>query len=284
MTEDVDISFIVLTYNRPDALLVVLRALATQCGKGHEILIADDGSNAASVQTLKSEMPFFNCPVRHVWHPDRGFTASRARNLGVCNSEGRYLIFLDGDCVPNRHFVAAHTALAEAGYFVNGNRVLCSQGFTQHILTQQVNLVSATIMDWVHWRFQGAVNKLAHLLYWPDAPGRNQKKFYWKKIRSCNFAVWKSDYVLVNGFDETFEGWGHEDADLVLRLHNSGLIRKNGYLCTEVYHLWHQLNSRGNESANYQRVLERMKSNLVKASQGLLEANGMQDVHVTLLN
>ena len=90
------ISFIVLTYNRSDALLAVLRSLARQCGAGHEVLVADDGSNPIQVDLLRQKCPAFDCPIRHVWHPDTGFTAARARNLGAYHAAGDYLVFLDG--------------------------------------------------------------------------------------------------------------------------------------------------------------------------------------------
>jgi glycosyltransferase involved in cell wall biosynthesis len=70
------ISFIVLTYNRTDALLAVLRSLATQCSLDHEVVIADDGSDQAQVDLLYEQCPRFKCPVRHVWHADVGFTAT----------------------------------------------------------------------------------------------------------------------------------------------------------------------------------------------------------------
>jgi predicted glycosyltransferase involved in capsule biosynthesis len=81
--------------------------------------------------------------------------------------------------------------------------------------------------------------------------------------------LWRSDYEAVDGFDEAFIGWGHEDADLVLRLQNCGLVRKNGFFSTEVYHLWHPEASRHDESLNAQRVRERMQSSQIKADRGL---------------
>ena len=42
---------IVLTYNRPAALLAVLRALAPQCRSTDEVWIADDGSTPELVAT-----------------------------------------------------------------------------------------------------------------------------------------------------------------------------------------------------------------------------------------
>jgi hypothetical protein len=105
------ISFVVLTYNRTDALLAVLRSLAAQCGERHEVLVADDGSRPDQVQMLFDQCPAFRCPARHVWHPDVGFTAARARNLGASQATGDYLVFLDGDCVPNKAFVARKRGL-----------------------------------------------------------------------------------------------------------------------------------------------------------------------------
>jgi GT2 family glycosyltransferase len=277
-------SIVVLTYNRADALIPVLSALARQCDSRHEVVIADDGSNEQVVEFLRSQLPVFKCAVKHIWHPDRGFTASRARNLGAMASVGEYLVFLDGDCIPNLNFIKAHGALAQRDCFVNGNRVLLSERLTAKVTAGEVSMADVTLSDWLAWRIKGDINKLAHLVYWPGAPGRLETQFRWKQIRSCNFAVWRNDFLEINGFDESFEGWGHEDADLVLRLHHLGLVRKNGFFSTEVYHLWHRQNSRTSESVNYQRVVERMQTGIVRATKGIQDNVGANDVIATLLN
>ena len=86
----------------------------------------------------------------------------------------------------------------------------------------------------------------------------------------------------MNGFDETFVGWGHEDADLVLRLARYGVRRKGGAFATEVFHLWHQDNTRVNESANYNLVVERMSNGLVRAPRGLSDHPRPQERVVTV--
>lgn len=284
MADGVHTSFVVLTYNRADALLQVLKSLALQCDSGHEIVIADDGSTQRAVDAMAKHLPAFSCPVRHVWHPDTGFTASRARNLGAISSAGKYLVFLDGDCIPGPRFVQAHEALARPGCFVNGNRVLLGEVLTERVLRGEVDILNASWSSWLLWRLRGQVNKLTHWLYWLGAPGRHDKNFSWRKIRSCNFALWKADFLAVNGFDETFEGWGHEDADLVLRLHNAGLHRVNGFFCTEVYHLWHKQNSRLGEDVNRKRVASRVQTGLVRATKGVLDSNNSDGVVTTLLH
>jgi len=277
------ISFIVLTYNRTDALLAVLRSLAAQCDMRHEVLIADDGSRPDQVEMLYERCPVFKCPVRHVWHPDVGFTAARARNLAASHATGDYLVFLDGDCVPNKSFVAQHTRLAESGCFVNGSRVLLSENLTGQVLNGAIDLPSRPASFWWQARLRGDSNKLLHLLIWPWRLLRVKKGFQWHGIRSCNFAVWQRDFAGVNGFDETFQGWGHEDADLVLRLTHLGILRKNGFMATEVFHLWHRENKRDQESGNKNRVLQRMKTNLVLAEKGLGEIDPASPVKINQL-
>src|SRR5450759_3196652 len=51
------ISVIVTTYNRPDALEAVMRSLARQTDKDFEVVVADDGSSAATGQLIEA----WNC-------------------------------------------------------------------------------------------------------------------------------------------------------------------------------------------------------------------------------
>jgi GT2 family glycosyltransferase len=278
------ISFVVLTYNRSDALLAVLTSLAAQCSDDHDVVIADDGSDSGQVALLRANCPAFKCPVRHVWHPDTGFTASTARNLGAAHAAGDYLVFLDGDCIPGKNFVQSHIRLAERGFFVNGSRVLLGESLTRQVLQGHLDIVKQNFSFWWKARLAGQSNKLLHMTPWPWQAFRVQKAFVWRGIRSCNLGVWQEDFFSVNGFDETFRGWGHEDADLVLRLHHLGLRRKNGFLATEVFHLWHRENARLDETNNRQKVVQRMSENLVKAEQGLSQLRNGLPAQVTLLN
>lgn len=266
-----DISFIVLTYNRPNALHAVLHALAAQCLPQDQIIVADDGSRAECVQALIGQAPRFPCPALHVWHEDCGFTAAAARNRAALEARAPYLVFLDGDCVPGPHFVACHRQLAQRTCFVNGSRVLVDAQMTRSVLDGRIDLSQVGPAFWVKSWLEGRVNKVHHLLPWPSAWRRIHRSFSWRGIRSCNFGLWRDDFFAVNGFDQIFQGWGHEDADLVLRLHHAGLGRKNGFLATEVFHLWHPENARTQEQYNRARVIQRQSLGTIRAEEGLAE-------------
>jgi GT2 family glycosyltransferase len=274
------ISVVITTYNRSEALVPVLAALAAQDDTGFEVVIADDGSNQTHQDAVQAAAKSLGLPLTHVWHPDVGFTASRVRNLGVAAARGTYIVMLDGDCVPETDFVRRHRLLSQPGYFVNGSRVVLSQGLTQAVVRGDLRLHGRGLLFWLGKRLTGDASKLSALMRLPDWALRRPGKFVWKGIRSCNMAVWRTDFETVDGFDESFVGWGHEDADFVLRLHNAGIQRKNGFAATEVYHLWHPQASRGAESRNAATVRQRMQSLQVLPTIGYSESKSAKDVVV----
>jgi GT2 family glycosyltransferase len=271
---------VITTYNRSEALLPVLSALAAQDDTRFEVIVADDGSTPMHQEAIRSAAQAMALPLTHVWHPDVGFTASRVRNLGVAAAKAPYIVMLDGDCVPETDFVRRHRMLMEPGYFVNGSRVMLSSRLTQSTIAGTVQLHGQAAAFWLGKRLSGDASKLGGLLRLPDWPQRKNAVFIWKGIRSCNMGVWRKDYETVDGFDESFVGWGHEDADFVLRLHNAGINRKNGFAATEVYHLWHRQASRTDESINASKVRERTVSRQVLPTIGYRESMTAKDVVV----
>jgi glycosyltransferase involved in cell wall biosynthesis len=270
------ISIIITTYNRPDALTAVVEACFAQDDKNFEIIIADDGSANNTRETVAALQARSPVPLRHVWQEDIGFRAARARNLGTLAAHGEYVIFIDGDCVPQSDFVANHRRLAKRGYLVTGSRVLLSEGYTRQLLDQHLDIQRLGVLDKLKLRLAGDANKfLQTVLTLPDV-GRERKRFTWRRIKSCNMGAWRSDLDLVNGFDESFTGWGHEDSDLVIRLFNAGVLRKDGAFATEVYHLWHREAKRDQESSNRSIVLQRALDKTTQATSGLRELR--QDV------
>lgn len=263
------ISVVITTYNRPDALAAVVEACFAQSDKNFEIIIADDGSTANTrdcIDELKARAPV---PLQHVWQPDQGFRAAMARNRGTLAARGDYIVFLDGDCIPQRDFIAQHRKLARRGFLVSGSRVLLSPGLTARILADHIDLSAASVGERLAYRLRGDVNKVLQLLVRLPDLGRESRRFSWRRIKSCNLGVWRSDLETVNGFDESFLGWGHEDSDLVVRLFNAGVNRKDGAFATEVFHLWHREAKRDQATSNKRLVMERAANKTILATQGL---------------
>lgn len=267
------VSLIVTTYNRPDALRRVLEALFAQDDPCFEVVVADDGSREPTREMLRAAARAAHAPglrrLVHAWHPDEGFRAAAARNMAVAASVGDYLLFLDGDCVPRPDFVARHRLLAEPGRMVTGSRVLLGRELTGRALGGGEPLAGRPLAFWIGQRLRRQANKAVPLLRLGDSRLRRYRRVEWRRIKSCNLAVWRTDFDRVDGFDESFVGWGHEDADLALRLARAGVGRKGGAFSTEVFHLWHPENARDLEADNRRRVEERVASGQVRATRGL---------------
>ncbi len=265
------ISVIVTTFNRPDALRTVLAALLAQDERGFEVLVADDGSRNETRRLVESTAAAAPIAIRHVWQEDRGFRAGAARNRAAAQAKGEYLVFLDGDCVPRPDFVARHRRLAERGWMVAGNRILLSQAFTSEVLAGGEPIHQWTLRQWRAARARGAINRTLPLLRIALGPMRRLASGRWQRVRTCNLGIWVDDFRLVNGFDESFEGWGFEDSDLAVRLLNAGVRRKEGAFATAVLHLWHHENDRLHEGRNWQRLQQRIATRETRASSGLAQ-------------
>jgi len=263
------ISVIVTTYNREDALAAVLRSLSQQSDRDFEVVVADDGSGPATKALVKAWKRGAGFRVAHVWHPDQGFRAAEARNRAILESRGRYCVFLDGDCLVRPDFLAVHRRLAEAGWFVSGNRVLLSEAMTGRVLRGGLRPEEWGWRRWIWARRNGEVNRLSALLHLPLGSLRHLRSRGWQGARSCNLAVWRADLDRIDGFDADYAGWGKEDSDLIVRLLRAGVRRKDGNFATGVIHLWHREAERTLLPQNEGRLARIIAGGEVRARRGL---------------
>lgn len=82
-------------------------------------------------------------------------------------------------------------------------------------------------------------------------------------------AMWMEDLRTVGGFDERFAGWGSEDKELIARLINTGIYRKDGRYGTGVMHLWHEENSRSHAKKNWDPLQMVLESGATRTAKGL---------------
>lgn len=273
LNKNIKISVIVTTYQRPLALNCVLESLSKQRVSPFEVIIADDGSQTETKDLVLSWQKKTTFPLIHSWQKDLGFRAAKARNLAAIRATGDYLVFLDGDCVVFPNFIERHATLAERKKMVVGSRILCSENFTKLIESKKIYPTSWNYLNWLRAKCLKKVNRIYPLLKLPNTILRNLRGDRWQGVRTFNLGIWREDFFAINGFDERFQGWGHEDADLAIRLIRHGVLRKDGQFSLPVLHLWHKENDRSKLINNVNLLQDTLNSGKIKAKIGISESN-----------
>jgi len=249
------VALIITTYNRPDALNLVLESVALQSRLADEVILCDDGSDSNTAEIIafwSSQLP-----IRHTWCPDLNFRAALTRNLGILKSTSEVLVFVDGDCLLPPSFVQNHLKLVRPGCLVSGGRHLLSDEQTKSVLSH--SLAPSAIFD--NWKFSS----------WPLGPLRDLSPQNWESVRTCNLSVHREDALRIAGLDESYVGWGREDSDFVVRLIHSGVKIRSGRLAACVAHLYHPESPRDRLSVNDQRFRETLNNpNHVMATSSIL--------------
>jgi len=262
------VAVIVSTYNRPRALTRVLQGLAKQFLKPDQIVIADDGSQEETrslIEKWKTELP----QLEHCWQDDFGFRKTKILNAAVRKSNCDHLIFLDGDCIPFPTFVADHINHTQAGVVLAGGRILTTERFTKRLLERLDQQLPNDFTYWLRRYFSGDIDRLSLLLRLPGSFWRLYASGNWRLVRGCNFSVSREALLSVNGFDESYSGWGFEDSDIAIRLINSGLRVKTLRFSAPVLHLWHPEESRNQSAQNHQELMSALRLGRTRAVKGL---------------
>jgi glycosyltransferase involved in cell wall biosynthesis len=255
------LSLIINTHDQPAALGKVLRGVNLQTRLPDEVLIADDGSEEPTRRLIEEWRRKAKTPVQHVWHAHEGFRRTVILNKAINAAHNDYLVFLDGDCVPHRDFVGDHLRLAEKGFWVQGRRCFVKKPFVADFEAERTPV-------W-QWLLAGRISGVFKGIHLPVPLVRRGTQQ--RGIIGCNMAFWRDDLVAVNGFDESFTGWGGEDSDLGSRLYHLGRPRKFVHGHAIVFHLNHPAVSRDRASDNFARLAETLRSRKIRCEQGLAQ-------------
>ena len=191
-------SVIIPTYNRKPILEKCLRALERQhlpsasVVTGYEIVLVDDGSTDGTLEWLQENAASFP-HVRSQKQDHQGPAA--ARNLGVEQSAGDTIIFIDSDLVVTEHFLQAHAdALVQGQQQLGSDRV-----FTYGRVINTCNFDNPTAEPYKLTDFSAAyfaTGNVAIARHWLEKAGL---------------------------FDTRFQLYGWEDLELGVRLKHLGL-------------------------------------------------------------
>lgn len=255
------VALIVTTFERPDALARVLASVAAQRRPPDELVVADDGSGPETARLVGTHAAAAAYRVRHAWQPHAGFRVARARNAAVARTTADYLVFVDGDMVLDEEFLRDHVRSARPGTWVQGCRLPLPADATAEVLAGAPLPPPRAALDWRRRlqarRLPSVARALARL-----APAL-------LAVKACNQAVWRADFVAVNGFDEDYVGWGSEDKDLGARLGFAG-IRSRGLLFGGLaWHLHHPPAARTGAARNAARLAAAGSARNARCESGL---------------
>ena len=250
------LALVITTHERPDALAAVLASVERQHDSPDVVVVADDGSGPTTGASIADFKRRSGIATRHVRQEHRGFRVARLRNLAIASfapADPDYLVFVDGDMLLHREFVADHRRFARPGWFTQGVRVLADPFARLSPVSRGVGGLRRAYL--LHSPAAAAAARLAGNLL--------------VAIKSCNFAAWREDLVAVNGFDEDFEGWGPEDKELALRLRHAGVRRQTLLFGGIATHLHHPAASREALAENLARLEATRRERRIRSAHGL---------------
>ena len=248
------ISLIISTYNWPEALELVFKSVLQQTVYPLEVIIADDGSGAATNAVIEDFKAKISIPVKHVWHEDKGFRKTIILNEAVKQAVGDYIVQIDGDIILHPKFIEDHLNYASIGHFIKGSRGRLMMKKTKEVLQSKSIAIHSLTKG-----LASTINATRCPLFSPLFYGDPKLS---RKVKGCNFAFWKDDFMAVNGYNNDLEGWGHEDIEIAARLVNNGTKCKHLKMVAVCYHLYHQINSRNQENSNLNVYENTIKNNI----------------------
>jgi GT2 family glycosyltransferase len=194
------VSVILPTYNRLNRLKQVVSALENQTypHTAFEVIVIADGCVDGTVEYLQ----MLKTPLRLTYIASENRGVAAARNRGIQEATGEYIVFIDDDVVPAAQLLAEHmrTHNEHPGELVVLGPMLTPSDFPMR--------------PWVRWEQAMLVKQ-----YTDMQTGRWQptaRQFY-----TGNASLARRHLVATGGFDETFRR--AEDVELAYRLERRGV-------------------------------------------------------------
>jgi GT2 family glycosyltransferase len=196
------VSVLLAHHRRPDAVFACLESFCRQTvgPQALELIVVDDNSPAEQVAALRE----LELPVALTVLSQAGGGAANARNLGLPQARGEYLLFVNDDTLADPDLVERHLAAhAEIGRpaVVLGHFRQPPEALDNNLL----GLLERSTHLFGYSALQAGADYDGSLLY------------------TCNASVPLSAVRQVGAFDAEFSHYGCEDTELGLRLEDAGL-------------------------------------------------------------
>jgi GT2 family glycosyltransferase len=271
-------SIIISVYKDTEALSLILDALFHQTYKVDQIIVSEDGNSPEMAQFCSTQTKR-HPNLLHLSQEDIGWRKNCALNRAITASTGKYLIFIDGDCIPYPQFIEEHLKLQELNTVLCGRRTEPGIYFSSLLRTRKISckeFIERYIINFF-------ALKRDNIRHYDDGLYFGAENFFFKLIRGstkkenhivgCNFSCHKSDLLRINGFDEDFTmPTTGEDTDIERRLRHFGIKMKSCRNAANVIHLDHPKNFDLNISKQTEELMHQ-KSTIFICSNGINKGN-----------
>ncbi|WP_180056316.1 glycosyltransferase [Acinetobacter sp. YH12227] len=193
-----DLSIIIPVYNSKDYILDCVNSIKILDNTNYEIIIVNDGSSDNSldiINLIASENP----RVRIISQENKGLGG--ARNTGILNSNGKYVLFLDSDDRLNLNIFNKYLKKDDFDILEFSVNFLNEDGIIKSTLKKQENIISKVGVDYtLKFGFESsACNKIYNLnfllrnniffkekIYCEDIHFNSRAFYFAKNVRSTS--------------------------------------------------------------------------------------------------
>ncbi len=236
------ISLVVAVYNKPELLRFLFAALGRQSMQDFEVIVADDGSGPDIRHAVEEASREHSFSIIHLWHDDRGWRKNVMLNNAIRAAHADWMVFIDGDCLPSRHFLLDHWNERENRRVLLGRRVETSERWARSLTLERIQSGAFERYGVGEW-LDGLRGRSMRVEDGIRIPSRFLRQILLRNVRGmlgCNFSVAKHHLEEINGFDELYDGPGcGEDSDVQYRLSLIGVTGKSMRNLAIQYHIWH---------------------------------------------
>ena len=261
------VSVIIAVYKDVQALELIIESLKQQTYKNFEVIIAEDGQDEHMKAFVNS---ITSLEVKHTTQEDLGIRKTRSLNNGIIASSGKFLIFIDGDCIPYSTFIESYVILSEENCILSGRRVNLGPKYSQKLRNKKLSPLTLEKTFIIRYPFITTDCKEGHSEdgFYFSPNGWIYNKFIKNRkastsILGCNYACFREDILAINGYDE---GYGEtalgDDTDLEWRFKANGSKIKSARNVANVFHLYHSRSFRDKiDTSKYLKLFQLNKEN-----------------------
>ena len=256
------VSLIISVYKDVSSLRTILDGLKFQRYKDYQIVVSEDGESEEMHNFLQNYE--HENPIVHSTQPDVGWRKNQALNRAIKNSDGDYLIFIDGDCVLHHMFIQNHVRFSARKKILGGKRVKLGPVFTALFKEkiQELPVLERKVQREMRaLRNDGGEFYEESFYFDPDGPLSFIPKLRKiDRLKGCNMSFFREDIEAINGFDEDYKFAAiGEDIDLTWRFKGLGFPLVSLRNLAIQYHLCHPENYSPDKSENIQMMSRKLR-------------------------